>query len=725
MSESMKTGHLSANALQSSAFREQGDHHRDLKSWRRAALSYKVYLDHNPKSFAIWVQYGNCLKEDGDYDLALTAYRTALALQPNDADVNLQLGHLHKLLGAQSEAIRYYRDSYERDPLGPAFEELVKLGEAPELTEIEAISGDATRINTYYDITDVLTFLSGDVNLSGIQRVIANIFTASHCANRPMGGSYRFCLFDQGESAIRPIPAQALQRVFKLIQTPDVSREILDYALAVCRGHRPIKCEEGDRFIILGAFWSSPSYSEFLIQLRANKVCIGVLIYDLIPITHKMFVEPVSGGIFKERILQVLALSDFAMAISDFVAKSLHAFVRRELGRDLPIRAVPLAQEIVETPDYRAVGSEVRDVANGPFVLSVGTIEWRKNHIYLFRMWQSMIATYGEAATPTLVIVGRWSWRVEDFRQVLEETHYLEGKIVVLSRVADSELSYLYQKCLCTMFPSLVEGWGLPVGESLAHGKVCIASNTTSIPEVGGKFAEYIDPLNISDGVAKLRQYLDDPSVLARVTARIEREFKPRTWAEVVSDLEQSIDSLAEKAAANARNEAYCTLPTGVAVRIGAKAVRRRAQRELRATTFPLMCVSGWHPTEEWGCWSNALTSTLKFRVEEISQAMTIRLGLQLSLPNPEFSTVIQARSLDVVSDIDLQDGQRHWYFLNAKTSADGSVTVVLDLKGRVPQVEPQRRIYLGLSAVIVVEACDLRQRIEMMEGLLKDCPNL
>jgi len=725
MSESLRTANQRVNALRCNAFREQGDFHRDLKSWRRAALSYKAYLDQDPKSFAIWVQYANCLKEDGDFDLALSAYRTALALKPRDADVNLQLGHLHKILGNPSEAIRYYRVSYEGDPLGPAFGELVTLGEAPDLPDVEAVSDDATRKHTYFDVTDVVSFLSGEVNLSGIQRVIANIFAASHSTNRPMGDGYKFCLFDQTESAIRPIPSQALQRVFKLIQTPDVSREILDYALMACRGHRPIKFMEGDRFIILGAFWSTPSYSELLMKLRDKRVFIGVFIYDLIPITHNIFVEPVSGGIFKERILQILALSDFAMAISDFVAKSLRTFVRREIGRDLPIHAVPLAQEIVETSDHQAVGSAVRAVSDRPFILSVGTIEGRKNHIYLFRMWQRMIATYGEAATPTLVIVGRWSWRVEEFRQMLSETHYLDGKIVVLSHVADSELSYLYNKCLLTIFPSLVEGWGLPVGESLAHGKVCIASNTTSIPEVGGNFAEYVDPLNVSDGVAKVRQYLDDRSALSMATARIEREFKPRTWVEVVGNLQESIERLAADAAANARIEAYCTLPTGVAVRIGAEAIKRRAQRELRATTFPLMCVSGWHPTEEWGCWSSALTSTLKFRVEGISQVTTLRLGLLLSLPNPEFSTVIHARSLDVVSDIDLQDGQRHWYFLNAKPSADGSVTVVLDVKGKIPQVEPKRRIYVGLSAVIVVEAGDLRQRIEMMEELLKARPSL
>ena len=64
--------------------------------------------------------------------------------------------------------------------------------------------------------------------------------------------------------------------------------------------------------------------------------------------------------------------------------------------------------------------------------------------------------------------------------------------------MTDVELALLYRKCLLTMFPSLAEGWGLPVGESLAYGKICIASRAGAIPEVGGELVDYVDPYDAS-----------------------------------------------------------------------------------------------------------------------------------------------------------------------------------------------------------------------------------
>ena len=65
--------------------------------------------------------------------------------------------------------------------------------------------------------------------------------------------------------------------------------------------------------------------------------------------------------------------------------------------------------------------------------------------------------------------------------------------------LTDADLKVLYEGCLFTLFPSFYEGWGLPVTESLAFGKPCIASNRSSIPEAGGKLARYIDPNNLTN----------------------------------------------------------------------------------------------------------------------------------------------------------------------------------------------------------------------------------
>lgn len=88
-------------------------------------------------------------------------------------------------------------------------------------------------------------------------------------------------------------------------------------------------------------------------------------------------------------------------------------------------------------------------------------------------------------AVPTLVFAGRVGWLVSDLMQQLENTQWLDGKIRFIQNPTDAELQRLYADCSFSVFPSFCEGWGLPVTESLAMGRPCVASNTTSIPEAG------------------------------------------------------------------------------------------------------------------------------------------------------------------------------------------------------------------------------------------------
>ncbi len=76
-----------------------------------------------------------------------------------------------------------------------------------------------------------------------------------------------------------------------------------------------------------------------------------------------------------------------------------------------------------------------------------------------------------------------------------------------MSDIKDEELSLLYEKSYFTVYPSWYEGWGLPVAESLAHGKFCLAANGTSLREAGGEFAEYLDPYDIPAWSERLLYY--------------------------------------------------------------------------------------------------------------------------------------------------------------------------------------------------------------------------
>ena len=88
----------------------------------------------------------------------------------------------------------------------------------------------------------------------------------------------------------------------------------------------------------------------------------------------------------------------------------------------------------------------------------------------------------------------------------------------------------LYEGCLFTLLPSLFEGWGLPVGESLALGKPCLAASGTALPEAGGALCRYFDPEDVGSAHRAVAAVLDQPGAIAAWQAEVRLQFRPRSW---------------------------------------------------------------------------------------------------------------------------------------------------------------------------------------------------
>src|SRR5262249_54844124 len=147
-----------------------------------------------------------------------------------------------------------------------------------------------------------------------------------------------------------------------------------------------------------------------------------------------------------------------------------------------------------------------------------------------FKVWRRLLEDMPADAVPTLVFAGRVGWQVSDLMEQLHNSKFLNGKILHIESPTDEELEALYDGCLFTVFPSFYEGWGLPVTESLAFGRPCIVSNATSLPEVGGSLARYIDPDNATDAYRVIRETIQDQTGLREWRDQIRREFRPVQW---------------------------------------------------------------------------------------------------------------------------------------------------------------------------------------------------
>lgn len=105
----------------------------------------------------------------------------------------------------------------------------------------------------------------------------------------------------------------------------------------------------------------------------------------------------------------------------------------------------------------------------------ISTIEIRKNHILVLCIWEEPLRRHGGDAVPALLFVGKFGWEIDALKSRLAATDYLNGMIVIANALSDVAVAKAYENCLFAVFSSFCEGWGLPVTESLAHGKFCVA----------------------------------------------------------------------------------------------------------------------------------------------------------------------------------------------------------------------------------------------------------
>jgi glycosyltransferase involved in cell wall biosynthesis len=511
--------------------------------YAQARLAFERYLTSQPGDFDAWIKLGECCIELQDLAQAETCFDTAIAAQPDNA---LGYVHLARMLQADERplgALLRYRKALA---LAPAFP--FTPAEADMLQQDardSAADTTANRAGIVLDVSDLLKYLRVNVGMTGIQRVQMSVISSILKSFAARDIRFGFCGKTAGQ-----IFTIAEGRIFDLIDEvnhPAVSRDNLDLRLRAVRADAtPTKFHNGDVFMLLGAFWIFRTYAQTISILRRQGVKVGVYVYDLIPLTHPHYFAIPLRLSYRAQFAKVMKVVDFACTISEFVAGDLRMALANNLQRSIPVAAVPLAQDMPKqaTP----VDEAFREQTPHEFVLCVCTLEVRKNHLLLLDIWSNLYRKYGNEI-PSLILVGKWGWKIKPFRNRLQKSKNVDGKIIVLGSLSEARLAHLYQNCLFTIFPSFVEGWGLPVGESLSFGRPCIASNTSAIPEVGGDLVRYIDPYDAEAAQVIIEQTLADRDGLAAWAARVEREFKPRSWREVTENLLLRIDDCAVSAA--------------------------------------------------------------------------------------------------------------------------------------------------------------------------------
>ncbi len=289
----------------------------------------------------------------------------------------------------------------------------------------------------------------------------------------------------------------------------------------------------GDVLLVLGSPWFRADYGRFAADLKAaTGMRLGLLIYDVIPIIHPEWCDRYLVRLFTEWFISTVSHVDFLFSISKATAIDVHRWAEREkIALSGSVMPIPIGTGFGEIKPVIAEVPLPAGLRPGGYVLLVSTIEARKNHLLAFRLWRRLLAANPPERVPTLVFAGRVGWLVADLMQQIANAGALGGKLLVIGELDDATLAALYRGCRFTLFPSLYEGWGLPVTESLGYGKVCLASDRASVPEAGGDFCAYYDPDNLAEATAVVQRALDHPEWIAELEARIADEFRPTPWA--------------------------------------------------------------------------------------------------------------------------------------------------------------------------------------------------
>ncbi len=298
--------------------------------------------------------------------------------------------------------------------------------------------------------------------------------------------------------------------------------------------------EWGSVWFDLEPSWNNPEpRRELLARLRAEGIHTAVMVADVMPEMHPEWFDPNQVQRFGDWLQSHLEHSALFVCISHRTAGDLAEVARRRgFTGSLNTVVVPLgADGARQEPVPVALPPQA-----GRFLLTVGTLEPRKNHAFLLDVFDRLADRHSDLA---LVIVGRQGWLTEAVADRIR-AHPLFGKRLLWpNAVDDAQLTWLYQHAFLTIAPSLYEGLGVPVMEALGNGSPTLSSNGGALPEAAAGCAEEFDPTDLDDLCVRIERHLLDRAHHERLAA-LAATYTAPSWDDSALAVGEALRSLTE-----------------------------------------------------------------------------------------------------------------------------------------------------------------------------------
>lgn len=263
----------------------------------------------------------------------------------------------------------------------------------------------------------------------------------------------------------------------------------------------PVRVRTGDTLLMLDAAWETyPLLAPRLDIFRHYGGRVLTVVYDLVPLRFPNVVADGVQPLFERWFRTAVALSDALICISKSVADDVSDYIKEfnlqhrdglrvgwwHLGSDLPVM-------VHETPSENIIGMLA---GSTPTFLMIGTVEPRKRHKVAL---DAMELIWARGQDVRLLILGREGWNVAELAQRVREHPEAKKRLLWQTDVSDADITHAYKNAVALLFPSLSEGYGLPIVEAAMHGLGTIASDIPPSREIGGDDVKYVP---VDDAVA-------------------------------------------------------------------------------------------------------------------------------------------------------------------------------------------------------------------------------
>ena len=247
-----------------------------------------------------------------------------------------------------------------------------------------------------------------------------------------------------------------------------------------------------------------------------------VTIHDLTPVLFPQFHINISCFIHKLFLPFILRNADGILVPSECTKKDIEILYQPEI----PIQ---VTYEAVSEDFHPSSKEQIREITDKfgimkPYILSVGTLEPRKNLITLLKAYKILRE---KGHDYQLVIVGKKGWYC---KKLLEEIASFGKDIIITNYIQRNQLSAFYSGAKVMVFPSLYEGFGLPPLEAMHCGCPVICSNTSSLPEICGKAAKLVNPNNSEELEKILQKILTDDNIQSVMMQQGIKQAKKFSW---------------------------------------------------------------------------------------------------------------------------------------------------------------------------------------------------